>query len=32
MAPDRLRPFAPIELGPGEGVFLAMPERFIDCA
>jgi hypothetical protein len=32
MAPDRLRPFAPIQLGPGEEVFLAVSEHFTDCA
>lgn len=30
--PDQLRPFAPIEVAPGEEVFLAMSERFTDCA
>jgi hypothetical protein len=32
MAVDQLLPFAPVELAPGEGVFLAMSERFTDCA
>ncbi len=32
MQVEALRPFAPVELAPGEGVFLAVTEHFTDCA
>jgi hypothetical protein len=28
---DQVRPFASVDLGPGERVFLVMAQRFIDC-
>jgi hypothetical protein len=30
--PDQLRPFTPVELAPGAEVFLAVSERFTECA
>lgn len=32
LEPDQLRPFTPLELAPGAEVFLAVSERFADCA
>lgn len=32
VAPDDLRPFASLELAPGQAVFLAITAQFVDCA